>query len=357
MGAVKQFRGESVKILCRDPIFMPDIAENQPDDASGFDPRIQTEDIAFKPGEMLPCAACGRMNPPNRLKCLYCSNELEIKPENATLIKPNLRKLEGWERGYNVILRESVAANRFPLANTASFLSMDPDDLSVILDAAEPLPLIRVESRTEADVLVIGLARLGLQCSILADADMADDRLPVRLSNIEVREAGIALTDFNTHKVTEIDDLALLIPGILTTNKVDSLEKKGRGGKTKVIDETATALDESILDLYSRQDPVGFRVHLTGFDFSCLGDDKGLIAVENMRRLIVLLKEHAPNARLVSDYKKVRRALGQVWEIEARKDPQGLKRSGFGKREFGTVASTSNLWQFTKYSRLQWHLL
>ncbi len=355
--AVKQFSGESVKILCRDPIFMPDIAENQLDDAPGFDPRIQTEDIAFKPGEMLPCAACGRINPPNRLKCLYCAKELEVKPENAALIKTNLRKLEGWERGFNVILREPVAAKQLPLANTASFLSMDPDDLTLILDAAEPLPLVRVESLAEADVLVSGLARIGLQCSVLGDADMADDKLPVRLSKIELREQGIAVTDFNTRAVTEIDDLALLIPGILTTNKVDSLEKKGRRGKTKVIDETATASDESILDLYSRHDPVGFRVHLTGFDFSCLGDDKGLIAVENMRRLVIVLKEHAANARLVSDYKKVRQALGQVWEIESRKDPQGLKRSGFGKREFGTVASASNLRQFTKYSRLQWHLL
>ncbi len=336
---------------------MADLAENQPDDAPGFDQRIQTEDIAFKPSEMLPCSACKRMNPPNRLKCLYCASELEIRPENATLIRPNLRKLEGWERGFNVILCEPVASNQFPLVNAASFLSMDPDDLIVIVDVAEPLPLVRVESRVEADVLVAGLASLGLKCSILADTDITDDKAPVRLSKIELREHGIAVTDFNTHAVTEIDDLALLIPGFIATGKLDSLEKKGRGGKTKLVDETATTSDESILDLYSRNDPVGFRVHLTGFDFSCLGDDKGLIAVENMRRLLAVLKEHCPNARLVSNYRKARPALGQVWEIESRKDPQGLKRSGFGKREFGTVASTSNLRQFTKYSRLQWHLL
>ena len=336
---------------------MPDIAENQPDDTRGFDPRIQTEDIAFKPDEMLPCSACKRLNPPTRLKCLYCANELEIKPENAALIKPNLRKLEGWERGFNVILREPVAANQFPLVNAASFLSIDPDDLAVIVDAADPLPLVRVESVAEADIIVTGLKRLGLRCSILADADLADERMPVRLSNIDLRAEGIAVTDFNTHAVTEIGDLALLIPGIIETGRLDALEKKGRGGKTKVIDETATTTDESILDLYSRTDPVGFRVHLTGFDFSCLGDEKGFIAVENMRRLVIVLKEHVSNARLVSDYTQVRPALGQVWEIESRKDSQGLKRSGFGKKEFGTIASTSNLRQFTKYSRLQWHLL
>ena len=338
---------------------MADIAENQSDGSPQFDPRIQTEDIAFKPDEMQPCTACKRLNPPTRLRCLYCGAEVEVKPENAVLIKPASRKLEPWERGFNVILREAITAEQANLTKIASFLSTEPDDVRVILDAMAPLPLARVESEKEAEIIVTGLANLGLKCSTLADADIADDKLPVRLSNIEISDNNVTVTDFNTRKVTIIEtgDLALIIPGILTTNKVDSLEKKGRRGKTKLIDETTTSSDESILDLYSQHDPVGYRVYLTGFDFSCLGDEKGLIAVENMRRLVAVLKEHAPNARVVSDYKKVRPALGQVWEIESRKDPQGLQRSGFGKMEFGSVVSTSNLRQFTKYSRLQWHLL
>ncbi len=338
---------------------MGDIAENQTDGTVGFDPRIQTEDIGFKPEEMQPCTACGRMNPPNRPKCLYCANELEIKAANAALVKPNFRKIEPWERGFNVIIRNPVAANQALIANAAPFLSINPEDLSEILDAADALPLARVESEIEANILVTGLALLGLECFIVADTDLMDDKLPVRLCNIEFSEKSIAVTDFNTRKVTDIDaaDLALLVPGMLTTSKVDSLEKKGRRGKTKVIDETATASDESILDIYTRHDPIGFRVHLTGFDFSCLGADKGILAVENMRRLAVTLKERVPNAKLVGDYQKARHSLGHVWEIEARKDSQGLQRSGFGKVEFGSIASTSNLRQFTKYSRLQWHLL
>lgn len=338
---------------------MADIAENQPTDRPQFDPRIQSEDIAFKPDEMQACTACTRLNPPTRLKCLYCGNQLEIRPENALRIRPELRKLEAWERGYNVILREPNSAVKANLSKIASFLSMEPDDIGVILNAAASLPLARVESETEANLIVTGLADLGLKCSILADSDIADEKLPVRISNIELSDDSIAVTDFNTRKVTVIEtgDLALIIPGLLTTARVDSIEKKKRGGASKLIDETMTSSDESILDIYSRQDPIGFRVHLTGFDFSCLGPDKGLIAVENMRRLVTVLKEHAPDAKLVADYRSVRAALGHVWEIESRKDAQGLQRSGFGKKEFGSVASTSNLRQFTKYSRLQWHLL
>ena len=330
---------------------MADIAQNQPTDRPQFDPRIQTEDIAFKPDEMKPCIACTRLNPPTRLKCLYCGNQLEIRPENASRIRPELRKLEAWERGYNVILREPNSAVKANLSKIASFLSMEPDDIRVILDAAASLPLARVESETEAD--------LGLKCSILADSDIAEEKLPVRISNVELSDDSIAVTDFNTRKVIVVKtgDLALIIPGLVTTARVDSIEKKKRGGTSKLIDETMTSSDESILDIYSRQEPTGFRVHLTGFDFSCLGPDKGLIAVENMRRLVTVLKEYAPDAKLVADYRSVRPALGHVWEIESRKDGQGLQRSGFGKKEFGSVASTNNLRQFTKYSRLQWHLL
>ena len=338
---------------------MADIAEEQPDNSPITHLRVQTEDIAFTPEEMNVCKACVRMNPPNRLKCLYCGHDLDIKPEHAAAIKPNFRKLEAWERGFNVIFREKIDGNQTETAKAAMLLSMEIGDLNTILDAGLPLPVARLESEKEADILITGLAGLGLKCSMVADADLADDKPPVRLSNIEFREMGIAVTDFNTRLVTRIEanDLALIVPGVLSTGKVDSLEKRLRRGRTKLVDETATSSDESILDIYNRHDGTGFRVHLAGFDFSCLGDAKGLLAVENMRLLVVALKEHVPNAKLVSDYTNVRNFLGNVWEVESRKDPRGLKRSGFGKVEFGSVASTSNLRQFTKFSRLQWQLL
>lgn len=338
---------------------MADIAEEQPNSSLIVHLRVQTEDIAFKPDDLTACSGCRRMNAPNRLKCLYCGDDLSIKPEHAVSIKPNFRKLEAWERGFNVVFREEMDESQPETAKAAALLSMEIGDLSTILDAGWSLPVARVESEKEADILITGLGRLGLKCSMIADADLADEKQLVRLSNIEFCKSGIAVTDFNKRKVTliEADDLALIVTGTLSTGKVDSLEKRLRRGKTKLTDETATSTDESILDIYSRHDPTGFRVHLAGFDFSCLGDDKGLLAVENMRLLVVALKEHVPNAKLVSDYTNVRHVLSNVWEVESRKDPQGLKRSGFGKVEFGSVASTSNLRQFTKYSRLQWHLL
>ena len=332
---------------------MGDTPENQP----AFDQLIQTENIAFRSDEMIECEACSRKNPPNRLKCVYCGGSLLIKAEFVDQISPVFRKLDAWEKGVNVILisAESTADAR----KAATLLQVETPIIDAILSAATPLPIARVERVTEADILVKRLSGLGFSCSIVTDENLNADDAPVRASGIEIGDGVVFVTDFNTREPTAIptDELALIVTGLLSKSKVDLLEKKGRGGKTKLLDETEMSADEAVIDIYSSSDPKGFRINLAGFDFRCLGEDKGLLASENIRQLAVVLKENAPNARFVANYVSIRHTLGAVWEVDARRDPQGLQRSGFGKIGFGSVASSSNVRQFTKYSRLQWQLL
>ena len=154
------------------------------------------------------------------------------------------------------------------------------------------------------------------------------------------------------------DEIALIVRGHISKTKVDSNEKKRRrGADAKLIDQYATVSDESVIDIYTFASKIGYRIYAAGFDFSCLGDQKTLLARDNFGRLVNLLTEHSPKARLVSNYHVVRQALEHVWEIESRKDSLGLRQIAIGKREFGSETSTSNLHQFTKFSRLQWHLL
>lgn len=333
--------------------------DNESKNEPAFAPRFQTENLAFDTDKLIACVGCGRMNPPNRLKCLYCGRELEVKIEDASSIKTNLRKLELWERGVNLILRERDPGVKPNTERLAAFLSMDAADLSMIIDVGTPLPIARVESEKEADVLLTGLEQFGLKCTLVKDDDLAVDKPPVRLSGMEINDQQLKLKDFNTGNLNEtaMAELALIVPGSITESRVDSLEKKGLRKKAQLIEESATATDEAILDIYVRHDPTGFRVRLAGFDFSCLGDDKGLLAGENLQRLIALLKDRAPNAKLVNNYAAVRQALGRVWDVEYHKDSKGVQHSGFGKAQMGAISSTNNLNQFTKYSRLQWHLL
>jgi len=324
-----------------------------------FDPRFQTENLAYDTDKLIACVGCSRMNPPNRLNCLYCGRELEIDIEDAASIKTNLRTLELWERGVNVILCEGDACVEPDTEKLAVFLCMDATDLSLIINAGTPLPIVRVESEKQADILLAGLEQFGLKCTLVKDDALAADKPPVRLSGMEINDQQLTLKDFNTGNLTETvaADLVLIVLGSITESKVDSLEKRGLRKEAKLIGESATATDEAILDVYFRNDPVGFRVRLAGFDFSCLGERKGLLAGENLQRLIGVLKEQAPGAKYVDNYLAVRQALGRVWDVETRKDSKGVQHAGFGKAELGVVASTNNLNQFTKYSRLQWHLL
>ncbi len=332
---------------------MADRPENQP----AFDPLIQTENIAFRADEMVDCEACSRKNPPNRLKCMYCGGGLEVKSENSDQIIPITRKLDAWEKGFNVILLS--ARSNADAQQAATFLHLEFPIVEAILTPATSLPLARVESSADADLLISRLSDLGFICSIVTDESLNADDLPARASRIDISGGIISVADFNTREVTAIpvDQLALIVTGMLSKSKVDLLEKKGRHGKSKLLDESKTASDEAVIDIYSRTYAKGFRINLAGFDFSCLGEDKCLVASENIRRLAGLLKENAPNALLVANYVSIRQNLGAVWEVEARRDPQGLQRSSFGKIGFGSVASSSNVRQFTKYSRLQWQLL
>src|SRR5947209_2187413 len=70
----------------------------------GTDEVTGTVARGFAPDQMVTCEECLRANPPTRATCLYCAAPLPRTQENAALLRPTLRRLEKWERGFNVIL-------------------------------------------------------------------------------------------------------------------------------------------------------------------------------------------------------------------------------------------------------------
>ncbi|MEQ1605649.1 MAG: hypothetical protein ABL999_12350 [Pyrinomonadaceae bacterium] len=322
----------------------------------GFDPSVQTENIAFDRAEMINCSRCTRANPPNRFKCIYCGDNLERPSQNAAAIDTAPRKLEPWERGVNIILhRASDAADT---AQAAILLSLEREDIVRIVRVAKPLPIARVESRTEADSAISRLRSLGFESFSVSDDILALETPNIRISGIEFVPGEFGVKNFNSgeYKRFPTYKISLIVEGVISKTKVESVEKRRIRGESKVIDQTSIAMDDRVLDIYPSDQTVGFRLSPTGFDFSCLGDQKSLLARENWGRLIDLLKARLPSVEFVSDYTKIREALESAWPIETRSETKGMIQTGFGKREFGIVATTSNLEQFNKYSRLQRYL-
>lgn len=321
---------------------------------------LQTEDIRFKPEEMTACAKCRRMNPPNRPKCFYCGGELAPTDAQNPLLKLNLRKLENWEKGFNVIfLPSSQVFVEAETAQIAEFLKLEKEILRQILASENPLPLVRIESEKAAAFVKERLREAGVDAFVLSDETLAADRPTRRLRGIEFFDDRLVLIFFNQDETIEISsaDLALIVAGAVFERRIEATEKYNRKGDNQVLNQTETASDETLIDIYSRSDCTGFRIYAKGFDFSCLAAEKEIIAKDNIKKLAEKLRRFAPAAKYVDDYVPRRSLLGNVWEVEQKTASQGLKRESFGRVNLGNLTTVNNTAQFTKYSRLQWHLL
>lgn len=340
--------------------FMENNPEKIPVEKPLKDIPVQTEDIAFKNEEMIACRKCERKNPPTRLKCLYCGAELEFSDAQSGFLKPVLRKLEQWEKGFNLIyLPDEKNLSERQQTEMAKMTRLEKGVLQKISEAKTPVPLARAESAKESEIIKQRLGEIGVETLILSDENFNIGKLPNRLRGLEFGENKMRLKLFNAEETVEIlrEELVLIVAGAIFERKVEATEKYNRKGENKLLNATETASDEMLIDIYSRDDSNGFRIEQNGFDFSCLGADKRMLAAENMKTLVEKLRKFAPNARFVDDYLKTRAILGNVWEVEERKDSKGLVRERFGKFNLGNVTTVNNLTQFTKYSRLQWHLL
>ena len=334
--------------------------EERPPEDRLKDLPLQTENIHFKLEEMIDCVKCRRLNPPNRSKCLYCGGELEISESQSQHFKPNLRKLENWEKGFNIIFRSIIeSADRPKLDEIAGLLKSDKAILEKIIEAGKSLPLTRAETEKEAEIVRVRLREFGVETFILSDDALAVEKPPKRLRGIEFFGDKLLLILFNRDEVIEIspEDLTLIVTGAVFERKIAATEEYSKKGEGKILETTETASDEILLDIYDCRDAFGYRIFAGSFDFSSLEAEKELLARDNIKKLVAKLRRIAPHARYEKDYLASRGFLAAVWEVEQKTDSHGLKREGYGKFNVGKLTTVNNLLQFTKYSRLQRHLL
>lgn len=316
------------------------------------------ENESFKPEEMIDCPACARKNAPTRLKCLYCGAELPATEKSAA--QRLSRKLEVWEKGFNIILLpDDKNSGEKSFAEIAKILRLEKGDLQKIFDAGKPLPLARAESETEAEIISKNLREKGFNSAIVSDEKLAVEKNPRRLRGLEFSEGEVILILFNSDEIAKIsrEDLCLVVCGALFERRIEATQKHLRNKENKILETVELSSDQSLIDLYSQNDAIGYRIEANGFDFSCLGGEKQLLAARNMKNLVEKFRKFAPDATFDENYTRLRAELSLVWEVEQKRDSRGLNRKGFGKFNLESITTINNLRQFTRYSRLQRHLL
>jgi hypothetical protein len=322
-------------------------------------PLTPTEPQAFAREQMVQCEKCKRLNPPTRVNCLYCGHPFSFDDKIAKLQKPTLRPLEKWEQGFNNIFLPAQL-NQAPakIDEVASLLKLGQQDARRIIEAGTPLPLARAASHDEALLIDRRLNDYGIRTLILSDADLRIEELPpVRIRAAEFTEEGIwgHQSGGGDSIYVAWNDLHLLVQGRLTVKSLEVQEQPAAGKENQIVDARETFSDELVVDLYSSAVEPNLRISANSFDFSCLGDRKKLLAIENFKSLLDLFKEVAPGAKVDDSFKGLRHLLEPVWGSEKQTGSQGWRRTRPGKYVMGALTEVSNESQFTRYSRLRNH--
>ena len=309
--------------------------------------------------QLVRCNECLRANPPTRVNCLYCGTVLPQSETTVNLQKPALRPLEKWEQGYNnILLPPVVNLTAAKLAEASDLLRLRPDDLGRILSSPTPLPLARAATIDEAQLIQRRLSTLEINSCIMPDADLhIDSAGVVKIRALETDELHVYAYQSPETPAIQISwsDFALLVSGRLIFKRVELLEKTGARARTLWI--PANSLPTKLwliftLDINQRS----YRIASNSFDFSCLGSHKGLVAGENILKLLELFRQHAPHVGYDDSFNSVRKSLEAVWPSEQQNESTGWRRERPGKYSLGSVAGVNNEMQFLRYSRLRYYL-
>jgi hypothetical protein len=302
------------------------------------------------------------------MTCLYCGAALPRTKQSAALWRPTLKKLEEWEQGFNVVTlpRGAGALTSDAAEEAATLLRLDVGGLKVIVLAGRAMPLARAPSADEAWLIVERLRELGLSTEVFPDEVLARRPLRVRAFEFEAEALVCRAGPEAEPRRVAWSEVVLLVTGRVVSRRVEVAERKrGLGGRSETAETRELASDEMVLDLYTSSvdeheahgvGGLGFRVMSGGFDYSCLGEGKGLLVAENFNALVAALRESAPSSAHDEDYARLRPLLSDVWPSVERTESLGLRRERAGRFNTEAVTTVSNETQFTRYARLR-HLL
>ena len=309
--------------------------------------------------EMVSCPKCSRMCPANRVKCLYCGSDLELSDEQMSRIDPVLRSADEHEAAFNLVLLPGAAELDGESASSAAkMLGLDPAEVPSLFSTGSPMPIARTASEAEGQLIAGRLSSGDAEVRIVPDADLGLREPPVRLRGLEFGADGVTFLPFNAEEETPSQGrVNLIVTGTLFRKEVLSTAKKQRSGSDRLLESSEEGSDERLIDLYTAANFRGYRIRESGFDFSCLGAEKKLLASENLPLLVEKLRTSFPSAEFVDSYKRLRALLGIAWPVSERTSSHGFERKTFGGYARIRSVETDNEEQYTRWSRLMRTLL
>jgi hypothetical protein len=316
-----------------------------------------SEPQGFSAEQMIRCEECLRANPPTRVSCLYCVAPLPMTEASARLRKPVLRPPEKHQLGYNnILLPADQAAPEDVIDEAAKLLKLSGENVRQLMFESVPMPVARTASREEAELVSARLGDLGLSCLTISDDDLGTDNVVKRVRSIDFDDDRLELYQAGAATEASWADIVLMVPGRLFETRLEIKERRTRKTENEIVDTSEFFKDEVVIDFYVAGHSSTWRVSAGGFDFSCLGREKALVANENIGKLQRLIVSKAVNAQFDDSYARVRNLLELAWSTQAETQSSGWRREGPGKLSVGIANVRSNESQFTRYSRLRYHL-
>ena len=314
-----------------------------------------SEPQGFTPDQMISCEECLRANPPTRINCLYCNVQLPVTESSARLRKPVLRRPEKHQLGYNtIVLPGSATFAPEIISEASSLLKLKESELERILAEGVPLPLARTANRDEADLLLDRLQNLGFRVVTLVDEGSVR-----RVKSLMFADSQVVINPGHPKDEVAVpwSNVILLVTARLIEKRVEVHEVKSRRAENEILDASEFFTDEPVIDMYFTTGSETWRIGASGNDFSCLGTEKALVTNENIGRLERKLIACAARAQLDDSYNRLRPVLDLVWSSEQETKSSGWRRERPGKLSLGMATINSNEPQFTRYSRLRYHVV
>jgi hypothetical protein len=311
----------------------------------------------FAPDEMTTCNDCRRANAPTREQCMYCGAPLNQPAASAAVAAATAQQADDDAKSYLVVFaRTGESIDDSLIDQLATRFQLNPEELRAAFSTGAPLPLTAASSDEDALRINSELNNVGLESTVVPGVKLQKDVAHVNIRALEFAEGGVtAISRVGKQRLAaRLSDIALIVTGRLLVHRVEVDERRSRSA-VKALDRRELSDDQSIVDLYTQSSDAPWRITVNDFDFSCLGERKGLTAFDNVKALVELLKERTP-AELNDAYTRLKPVLARIWPLQNTDSQSRSRRPRAGRHDFSVVNATDNEEQFKNYSRLVWYL-